>query len=343
MGVTVDRLIILTQIMVRLILLSHAGFLLTLQVTQHDEIRKWVAGGRVSRIDPQSDLERHLSSRHLGTAEWIFDDPLYLKWHGSKETSSIWLNAAPGSGKGVLSASIINELQQAPKKAYKNVIYFFCRFDEPDKSKAISALRSLSIQALKLVKYIPDELYELYQEEYSAEDCYVANLSIAEKVLGYLLKRIDYVSIIIDGLDECRESSLLDSLVRLRDQKVHGITKWLFTSRNDPVVRKKFENSNWDILTVPSNVVQKDIRKFLEDNSDLLCGTCDQLDRVTKLSEGNFLMMRLTIDPFRNEEFTCSEEFDEALDTFQPELGRCWFRSLQRLLQRSDQIQELAQ
>jgi hypothetical protein len=53
--------------------------------------------------------------------------------------------------------------------------------------------------------------------------------------------------------------------------------------------------------------------------------------------------MRLTIDPFRNEELTCSEEFDKALASFQPELGRCWFRSLQRLLERSEQIQELAQ
>ena len=54
-------------------------------------------------------------------------------------------------------------------------------------------------------------------------------------------------------------------------------------------------------------------------------------------------MMRLTVDPFRNEEFTCSEEFQEALDDFQPDLGNCWFRSLQRLSQRSEQFQELAQ
>jgi hypothetical protein len=109
------------------------------------------------------------------------------------------------------------------------------------------------------------------------------------------------------------------------------------------MIRKKLGSSNWDILTVPKTVVQNDIRKFLEDNSDLLCGTCDQLDRVTKMSQGNFLMMRLTIDPFRNEELTCAEEFEEALDNFQPELSRCWFRSLRRLLERSDQIQELAQ
>lgn len=255
----------------------------------------------------------------------------------------MWINAQPGSGKSVLAASIIDNLQQSSKKAQQNIIYFFCRFDEPEKCKAISALRSLTVQALKLLKYIPDELYELYKDECSAEDCYVANLAIAERVLGYLLKRIDYVSVVIDGLDECRESAILDSLIRLREQKVHGITKWLFTSRNDAMVRKKFENSKWDILTVPNKIVQDDIRKFLEDNSDILCGTSDQLDRIADLSEGNFLMMRLTVDPFRNDELTCSEEFEEALETFQPELGRCWFRSLQKLLQRSAQVQELAQ
>jgi hypothetical protein len=312
-------------------------------VVNFENLKRWISGGRFSRINPEPDLERHLSSRHIGTAQWIFDDPVFCKWDSSGENASLWVNAAPGSGKSVLAASIIERLVQSKKKGHGKVIYFFCRFDEPDKCKAISALKSLAIQALRLVNYIPDELCEIYREEFSAEDSFVANNSIAERALGCILKHIPYVSIIIDGLDECSESVLLDSLVRLRDQKSPGIIKWLFTSRNDPIIRKKFEYSNWVILTVPQSVVQNDIRKFLEDNSDLLCGTCDQLDRVTKMSQGNFLMMRLTVDPFRNEELTCAEEFEEALDNFQPELSRCWFRSLHRLLERSAQVQELAQ
>ena len=306
-------------------------------------MRKWIAGGRASRIDPQADLDRHLSSRHIGTSQWIFEDPKFTSWKISGESSSLWLNAAPGSGKSVLSASVIEHLTQSDSKDRNKVIYFFCRFDEPDKCKALSVLRSIALQALKLITYVPDELYQFYQEECSEEDCFVANIPIAEKVVAHLLKYIAYVSIIIDGLDECHESALVDSLLRLRGQKGHGITKWFFASRDDPIVRKRFENSKSETLMVPRTVVQNDIRKFLEDNADLLCGTCDQLDTFTKLSQGNFLMIRLTIDPFRNEELTCSEEFDEAIENFQPELGRCWFRSLQRLLQRSPQIQELAQ
>jgi hypothetical protein len=312
-------------------------------VVSYEEVKRWISGGRFSRIDPEPDLERHLSSRHIGTAEWIFDDPIFSKWDLLGESASLWVSAAPGSGKSVLAASIIEKLVHSKKKDYNKVIYFFCRFDEPDKCKAISALKSLAIQALKLINYIPDELAGIYREEFSAEDSSIANNSIAEQALGCILKHIPYVSVVIDGLDECLESLLLDSLVRLRHQKSPGITKWLFTSRNDPIIRKKFEGSNWNILTVPKSVVQNDIRKFLEDNSDLLCGTCDQLDRVTNMSEGNFLMMRLTIDPFRNEELTCAEEFEEVLGNFQPELSRCWFRSLHRLLERSSQIQELAQ
>jgi hypothetical protein len=94
------------------------------------------------------------------------------------------MNASPGSGKSVLAASVIDKLQHSEKKDLRKVIYFFCRFDEPEKCKSISALRSLAIQALKLVKYIPDDLYDLYQEEFSAEDAFVANNSIAEQVLG---------------------------------------------------------------------------------------------------------------------------------------------------------------
>ncbi|PVH81019.1 hypothetical protein DL98DRAFT_654227 [Cadophora sp. DSE1049] len=311
--------------------------------SRHDEIRKWIAGGRASKIDPQYDLDRHLSARHVGTSEWIFEDPVFINWQSSKESATVWMNAAPGSGKSVLCASVVEHLIESERKEQANVIYFFCRFDEPDKCKAISALKSLAIQALKIIKYIPDDLYQLYQDDFVAEDSFVTNVEIAERVLGYLLKRIEYISIIVDGLDECHEGILLDSLLRLRDQKTYGITKWFFVSRNEGLVRRRFENSKSAILSVPSKVVQTDIRKFLKDNSNELCGTEEQLERLTDLSEGNFLMMRLTVDPFRNEEFTCSEEFEEALDDFQPELGKCWFRSLQRLSQRSEQYQELAQ
>ena len=154
----------------------------------------------------------------------------------------IVLMGAPGAGKSVLCASIIDKLQQSDKKEQRNVIYFFCRFDEPDKCRAISALKSIALQALKLIEYIPDELYQLYREEYSAEECFVADLAIAERVVDHLLKRIEYVYIIIDGLDECQDSTLVDSLVRLCGKKTFGITKWFFSSRNEPGVRKKFED-----------------------------------------------------------------------------------------------------
>jgi len=279
---------------------------------------------------------------HRGTCQWIFDHPKFVEWTTQGEGASLWTHAAPGAGKSVMCASIIDKLKNAEQKKHRNVIYFFCRFDEPDKCRATSALKSIALQALKLIEHIPDELYQLYREEYSAAECFVANLAIAERVVEYLLKRIEYVYIIIDGLDECQESALLDSLVRLCEQKSYGIIKWFFSSRYEPHICKKFAGMKMETLMVEKAVVQSDIRKFLEDNADLLCGTCEQLDRITASSEGNFLSVRLTIDPFRNEELTCEEEFEKTLHDFQPELGRCWFRSLQKLTQRSDQIQDLA-
>jgi Cdc6-like AAA superfamily ATPase len=129
------------------------------------------------------------------------------------------VNAAPGSGKTVLAASIVEHLVESKKEDHNKVIYFFCRFDEPDKCKAISALKSLTIQAMKLTTYIPDELNELYREEFSAEDCFITSIAIAERVLGSILKHIPYLSIVIDGLDECSDSVLIDSLLRLRNQR----------------------------------------------------------------------------------------------------------------------------
>jgi len=61
--------------------------------SKHEDIRRWIAGGRSSRIDPASDLERHLASRHVGTCEWIFHDPTFKHWRTSSKDGVLWLNA----------------------------------------------------------------------------------------------------------------------------------------------------------------------------------------------------------------------------------------------------------
>ena len=99
--------------------------------SRFEEVRKWIAGGRASRIDPQSDLDRHLSSRHVGTCQWIFEAPSFTKWQSCDEGASLWVNAAPGSGKSVLCASVVEQMMQTNSKVPCNVIYFFCRFDDP--------------------------------------------------------------------------------------------------------------------------------------------------------------------------------------------------------------------
>lgn len=65
--------------------------------TRKSEIRKWIAGGRM--IDPESDLERHLSSRHHGTSQWIFENTQLTQWLDSEESTALWINARPGTGK----------------------------------------------------------------------------------------------------------------------------------------------------------------------------------------------------------------------------------------------------
>lgn len=293
----------------------------------------------MSRINPERDLEKHLSSRHHGTAQWIFQDPQFSRWHNEKESTALWINAAPGAGKSVLMATIIEKLKDKGPDQNQDTIYFFCRFDEQEKSRALSALRSIALQALELINHIPDELYSLYEDEFSDEEKYIVTVDVAEKVIELLLKRIERAHIVIDAVDECNEARLIDSLLCLSTKKSFGITKWLFSSRSEPEIIKKF--SKIDALPVPKTAIENDIRLFLNDNSDLFCGTCDQLDQFAKMTEGNFLQARLSVDPFRNEDITCREEFDEMLMTFQPGLGRCWYRSLQKLSQASMQLQEL--
>jgi hypothetical protein len=74
-------------------LISRKHKLKRFTASKYEDIRRWIAGGRSSRIDPASDLERHLASRHVGTCEWIFQDPMFTHWRTSSKDDVLWLNA----------------------------------------------------------------------------------------------------------------------------------------------------------------------------------------------------------------------------------------------------------
>lgn len=105
-----------------------------------------------------------------------------------------------GSGKSILLANIVDDLNTHAEKDNTIVAYFFCRHDIPESLKAQTIISSLARQ---LLHAIPDltMVAEVYEESQSIED--------TEEVLRLLFCSFQSghkAYFILNRLDECDNS-----------------------------------------------------------------------------------------------------------------------------------------
>lgn len=73
-------------------------------------IHKWLQA--TDYMAESSEFHRHLSSQAPGTGFWICDAPRFQQWHDLDEHRNLWIKGAPGAGKSVTAASMIEHLQK---------------------------------------------------------------------------------------------------------------------------------------------------------------------------------------------------------------------------------------
>ncbi|KAF4760935.1 hypothetical protein HAV15_006848 [Penicillium sp. str.  len=92
----------------------------------------------------RSEYSRHRLSYLAGTGKWLTSTTTFQQWHQGDEDGLLSVKGIPGSGKSVLAASIINQLQ----KDGIPVIFFFFRQIIDANHQPVSALRDWLCQLL---------------------------------------------------------------------------------------------------------------------------------------------------------------------------------------------------
>ena len=58
--------------------------------------------------------------------DWIFHDPLYVRWQQREEVCLLWIKGGPGKGRTMMSIGLIEKLSLLPRNTTL-VTYFFCQ------------------------------------------------------------------------------------------------------------------------------------------------------------------------------------------------------------------------
>jgi hypothetical protein len=191
---------------------------------------------------------------------------------------------------------------------------------------------------------------EYYHDEDRHHANHLEDSELAIKVVAAFLEQLSKMSaahIIVDGLDECSNSSaalkLFDSLIKIPVYKVDA--KWFFTSRPNENIRQFMQLSGAISIQPPPGSIREDIaldldRKMHGGSRALIsCPHCVQ--DLTATSEENFLYSKIMFEILCGKGLTCSDELHEELRRFPKTMSGCWMRCLEDIIKKSEREQDL--
>lgn len=161
--------------------------------------------------DPLNDRDQLLrlkGSRVDGTCEWILTNEMYVSWRHSR-SSLLWISGGPGKGKTMLSIFLTQHFEHmAIKNSNINLLQYFCDNKDEKRRNATAVIRSLILQLLQvkpeLHKYILPS-YKVQKQNLFSSSSFDTLWRAFEGMVRDPITGTAYC--ILDGLDECEESS----------------------------------------------------------------------------------------------------------------------------------------
>jgi len=251
---------------------------------------KWL-----SDVDYRMDHEGHSRNILKGSGDWMLNGENEFQTWKEKGTV-LWLHGIAGAGKTKLTSTIIDHLASSTEN--HTVTYFYCMRDtkhaEPEE-----ILRAILKQ---LIILLPSQHSLLVKDKFERERRAVQGRGAIRRLTfddcAYFILKLasDHpVTIVIDGLDECRKTAprvsqgshkdrkdLLDQLRKMVDTE-GGKIKAFLSSRDDHDIQHQLQSYPNIILNSSKN--GNDIRNFIVSKVDELVEKTYYLQNNENLKE----------------------------------------------------------
>ncbi|KAF3762569.1 hypothetical protein M406DRAFT_263163 [Cryphonectria parasitica EP155] len=212
---------------------------------KRDKLLQWLCS-----IDPSENYNAARDKHENGTGDWLLRDSEEFKTWRMCPGSLLWLHGKAGSGKSILSSSVVKHLRERCASAPETALaYFFFSFSDLEKQKVDGMLASLVKQlytgqhgTLQQVKVLAE-----YMEKHMRPDT-----KTLESILLAMAREFSATFVVIDALDECparngERKKLLNSLSSI-SRNMPDTLHILCTSRAEPDI----ETGMSTVLSPPS-------------------------------------------------------------------------------------------
>ncbi|UKZ92911.1 uncharacterized protein TrAFT101_007843 [Trichoderma asperellum] len=292
------------------------------------------------QVDPSHMYNAARDRHEAGTSEWLMKNQEFLAWE-KEERSLLWLHGQAGSGKSILSSSVIKHIDD--KYASDPLIavpYFYFSFTDSQKQKVDVMLASIIKQILAHRPNIPPSAQKLSEYKVSGRrpDTQTLITALKDSIFGF-----SAVYIIIDALDECptlsgERKKLTKALHEILDKAPKNL-HLLFTSRKESDISSamrhhlsRFSSYELDLLAY-RHIVDDDIGLFIDSilaNDDYeswpASVKAEARKSLVEKADGMFQYVRCQFDTLHN--LSTVAEIREALQSLPDGLSATYDRML---------------
>lgn len=205
---------------------------------------------------------RLLNLKHPGTNTWFQSANQYTAWKSAPTSDCLCCYGIPGSGKSVLAASVVQDLNTSQTHHTSIVCHYYCDYADVaslDPSCMIASLTKQVVQRLPLDKFTRD-----FESPFDDNQTLPVTESVA-KFLLRILQCFDTVYVVLDGVDEVPQGdqpavlSLIQSVLN-----EHRNLKIFVTSRTEEYqIRQAL--SNYGTIRLSPDCLQNDIAQYVRD------------------------------------------------------------------------------
>ncbi|KAK3359288.1 WD40-repeat-containing domain protein, partial [Lasiosphaeria hispida] len=298
--------------------------------------------------DPRDDKKRIEGTKGglLDDAyHWVLNNSEFRQWDENPDSCLLWVKGDPGKGKTMLLCGIVNELHRSSLRTGL-LSFFFCQATNEQINNATAILRGLIYLLLdqqpSLIRHVRKKYDHAGKALFEGANVWVALCEIFTNILQD--SSLEGAYLIIDALDECKETDLPQLLKFI--VKVSSIShiKWIISSRN------------WHSIEESLKAAKQKVRLSLELNEESVSSAVSiyiqrKVDELAQLKEydnkirdavrqhlafnanGTFLWVALVCQEL---EKVTRARVISMLNTFPPGLGPLYKRMMDQIRRSKD-------
>ena len=161
----------------------------------------------ISDYHPLRIYREFARSRCPGTTQWVLHHETYLRWRAVEGSSCLWLTGKIGSGKTLVTSTVIEQLLQEEEGDDGVVLHYFYRHSHKADLNAIAFLKSCIKQMLTHLESTsqscPPAIDSYLRHHCGPNKNHTHLEEVIENAFTPLTSAIDRITLVVDGLDEC--------------------------------------------------------------------------------------------------------------------------------------------